>query len=424
MSLQGPIIVITGEADGALPRALESAGASPVLGSGWEKAANLLSRVTPSAIVVSQAAPLPDEAMLQEIASIVADYPLYTPLLACLEMGFLGRVPSALPLAPDATYQRIVIRLASALRVRTLHATVTRRQSLLPPQDAGADADAWRVKDSLDDATVLVTGRGRSYPGLTTAVGERVGLIGALSVETAAHYLNIRDLDGIVIGEGFGPPTLEAFLTALSEDARFRDLPVALVPDPPHTVDLMHFANIERLPGDPVAVVETFLPLVRQHALEARLKRELASLDAQGLIDPRTGLFTIAAFLSDLAQTVADAKERNADLSLARFVFPQALDQRASIDAARLVSRLVRNVDFGCRANDGSILVAFSTTGLRHAHVIARRIASVLRHTMLKPAGNPDARVDATVTLATLKQTDTVGSLLARISSPEPVAAA
>lgn len=423
MSLQGPIVVIASEVDGVLLRALESAGASPVLGTGWDKAPKLLARVAPSAIVVSQAVRPTERRMLERVAEVVAGFPLYTPVLACIETDdMLGSMPGALPMAPGATCERIVARLASALRTRTLHATVARRESLLP-QDASAVSD-WPAGDPLDDATVLVTGRGRSYPGLTTAVGERVGLIGALSVETAARYLNARDLDGIIIGEGFGPPTLEAFLTALSEDVRFCDLPVALLPEPPQAVDLTHLANLERLAGDPVAVVKAFLPLVRQHAFGARLKRELASLDAQGLIDPRTGLFTIAAFLGDLAQTIADAQVQNADLSLARFVFPPALDQRASIDAARLVSRLVRSVDFGCRANDGSILVAFSTTELRHAHVIARRIASVLRHTMLSPAGDPGGQVDASVTLATLKHTDTVESLLARIAGPEPVAAA
>lgn len=422
MSLQGPIVIIAGEVDGVLLHALESAGASPVLGTGWEKAPKLVARVVPSAIVVSQAARPTDQRMLEKVAEVIAGFPLYTPVLACAELDVLGSMPGVLPMAADATCERIVARLASALRVRTLYATVARRESQLP-HDENAASD-WPVGDPLDDATVLVTGRGRSYPGLATAVGERVGLIGALSVETAARYLNARDLDGIVIGEGFGPTTLEAFLTALSEDARFRDLPVALVPELPQAVDLSSLANLERLTGDPVAVVTAFLPLVRQHAFEARLKRELASLDAQGLIDPRTGLFTISAFLSDLAQTIADAQGQNAGLSLARFSFPPALDQRASLDAARLVSRLVRNVDFGCRANDGSLLVAFSATELRHAHVIARRIASVLRHTMLSPAGDPGGRVDASVTLASLKHTDTVESLLARVSSPEPVAAA
>ena len=35
-------------------------------------------------------------------------------------------------------------------------------------------------------------------------VGERVGLIGALAVETAAKYLASRDVDGIMVGDGFG----------------------------------------------------------------------------------------------------------------------------------------------------------------------------------------------------------------------------
>ena len=34
------------------------------------------------------------------------------------------------------------------------------------------------------------------------------------------------------------------------------------------------------------------LPLIRQHALEAYLSRTLRSIDAGGLLDPRTGLLT------------------------------------------------------------------------------------------------------------------------------------
>ncbi len=70
-------------------------------------------------------------------------------------------------------------------------------------------------------ATVLCVGRGRFYPALTTAIAERVGLIGALSVETAGHYLNARDIDGIAIGDGFGARVVDALLTVLGEDARF-----------------------------------------------------------------------------------------------------------------------------------------------------------------------------------------------------------
>jgi hypothetical protein len=89
------------------------------------------------------------------------------------------------------------------------------------------------------------------------------------------------------------------------------------------------------------------------------------------------------------------------------------------------VSRLVRSADFACRASDGSILLAFSETALRSAHVVARRIASVLRHTMLLPEGadRKPIRIDPTITLAALKAADTVESLLARVSEPVAVAA-
>src|SRR5262249_8834311 len=151
-----------------------------------------------------------------------------------------------------------------------------------------------------------------------------------------------------------------------------------------------------------------------QHAFEARLQRQLAALEAKGLLDPQTGLFTVAAFLRDLNRAVDEAKVRGNAMTLARFTFPDAVDRRANIDAARLVSRLVRSADFACRADDGSILLTFSETALRSAHVVARRIANVLRHTMLSAEGDDGrpVRVDPTVTLAALKSNDTVETLL------------
>jgi GGDEF domain-containing protein len=279
--------------------------------------------------------------------------------------------------------------------------------------------------DPIEDATVVVTGRGRGYPALTTAVGERVGLIGALSVETAAKYLNARDVDGIVIGEGFNPRTVEAFLTVLGEDSRFRDLPIAVVPEIPLGVDQGLLPNLEHIGGEPGPIVDRILPLVRQHALEARLQRQLGALETKGLLDPQTGLFTITAFLRELNRAVDEARVRGNALTLARFTFPATVDRRANMDAARLTSRLVRSADFACRASDGSILLAFAETALRSAHVVARRIANVLRHTMLTAEGDDGkpVRVDPTITLASLKANDTVESLLARVSEPVAVAA-
>jgi hypothetical protein len=86
-----------------------------------------------------------------------------------------------------------------------------------------------------------------------------------------------------------------------------------------------------------------------------------------------------------------------------------------------LFSRLVRNIDFACREQDGSILAAFTETDLRSAHVVARRIASVLRHTMLAP-GRDRRSIKPTITLATLKPTDNLSTLVARVGSYPKVA--
>ena len=105
------------------------------------------------------------------------------------------------------------------------------------------------------------------------------------------------------------------------------------------------------------------------------------------MIDPGTGLLYADAFIRDLERALREAGERGTGLSIARFSFDLAMSERAGLDAARLVSKLVRGADFACREDDGSVLVAFTETDLKHAHVVARRIASVLKHTMLAPQG-------------------------------------
>ncbi len=79
----------------------------------------------------------------------------------------------------------------------------------------------------------------------------------------------------------------------------------------------------------------------------------------------------------------------------------------------------MRQVDFACREADNSIFAVFTETDLRAAHVIARRIASVLKNTMLAPEKKRTG-IDAAVTLATLKSTDSVDSLIARVVGEAP----
>jgi PleD family two-component response regulator len=169
-------------------------------------------------------------------------------------------------------------------------------------------------------------------------------------------------------------------------------------------------------------LIERVLPFVRLQAFEGQLKRVLKSLETAGVIDPDTGLLGARAFWRDLDRAVQEAEEAGSALSVARFAFEGVTDRRSYVDAARLFSRLVRNIDFACRERDGSILAAFTETDLRSAHVVARRIASVLRQTMLSP--DPDRRaIKPTITLATLKPNDNLSTLVARVGAYPKVAA-
>ena len=87
-------------------------------------------------------------------------------------------LPDALPVSEDAPVERLIARVVSAQRLRTLHATVLgRAQTLKDERNIIAELPAG---DPLDDATVLLVGRGRHHATLSVAVGERMGVIGAL----------------------------------------------------------------------------------------------------------------------------------------------------------------------------------------------------------------------------------------------------
>jgi hypothetical protein len=112
--------------------------------------------------------------------------------------------------------------------------------------------------------------------------------------------------------------------------------------------------NLEILSGGTAQLVATALPLVRQHAFEAHLSRTMKSIDAEGLIDARTGLLTSAAFERDFASAVYQTQERGGGLSVARFAFDPA-HPRAQFDGARIISRLMRQMDFGAVLENGSV---------------------------------------------------------------------
>jgi GGDEF domain-containing protein len=421
MALQGPFVVVADSAAVDVVAALRADGAFPIVETAWVDVPAALAAVEPEAIVLADVCA--DQTQIAALSHALGDQRkankrAVTPIIARSRDDGVPILPDALVIAASAPVERIVRRLASVLRVRALHGTVLRRTDTLasrgelPPELPGSDP--------LDEATVLLVGRGRSYPALSVALGERVALIGALSVESAARTLNARDIDGIVIGDGFGPRIVEALLTVLADDVRFRDLPVAVFGGHPATIEpfCLSLPNLERTGDSAPRLAERFLPFVRMHAFGQRLRRMLKSLDAHGMIDPDTGLLGHEAFWRDLNRAVDDAETRGVGLSIARFSFDRQ-NRRTSVDAARILSRLMRQVDFACREADNSIFAVFTETDLRAAHVIARRIAAVLKNTMLAPE-KKRANIEAAVTLATLKSTDSVNSLISRVVGEAP----
>jgi len=413
------MIVVADQPAADLVDALGAAGAFPIVETKWADAPTAFVAVKPAAVVIADPGPPPSESAARMLCLQIATAKgTIVPVIARAHGDQEAAIPLALPADAALPVERLIARLQSAMRVRALHATVLRRIEMSGGQ--GGELPPLPVGDALDDATVLIVGRGPLYPQLSVAMGERVKMLGALSVETAAKHLNARDIDGIVVGDGFSPRMVEAFLTVLAQDTRFRDIPVAVIGEaPPKFADAL--PNIDHVDGDPARLTARMVPLVRMHAFEARLKRMLKSLDADGIFDPQTGLHTPEAFWRELEKTVADTTDRGTALSLARFSFDAPPEERSGFDGARLLARLIRSIDFACRDDDGAILIAFTQTDLRSAHVVARRIAGALKGTV--PARQGSAEIAAHVTLATFKPGDTRDSLMLRVLPREAVAA-
>jgi GGDEF domain-containing protein len=400
MSQQGPILLVSSGRSSSLASALSDTKLFPVIETGWSDAVHAVAELQPAAILVTGEV----EPQFAALAAQVAELKPYVPLIV---VDPAVALPSnALPLAlSGGSIERLGARLRAALRVRSLHAAVLRRLA----GDAAAQSGLHET-DPLAEATLLLIGRGKAYAALSVALGERTSVVGALSIEAAAKHLNTRDLDGIVLTEGFSPRVVDAFLTVLAEDSRFRNFPVVVALK--GVVPPCDLPNLESITGEPSRVAANALPLIRQHAFEARLSRTLKSIDAGGLLDPQTGLLTWEAFNRELTTSIAQTRSNGSGLSVARFCLGTG-HHRAHRDAARIVSRLMRRMDFGAVQDDGSILVAFPETDLRDAHMVTRRLASVMKHTI---HAKRDSRLAPEIAVATLLASDSAQSMLARLS--------
>jgi hypothetical protein len=399
MSQQGPLLLVSNHGRPAFAAALDEAQMFPLIETSFADAALAVAQVQPSAVLADMSGA--DRAQFAALATEIDARKPYLPLIAVNAEGALPE--NAIPFfASDGKFDRLPLRLRAALRIRALHITVLRRLSEEPTSHL-PDTDPAK------DATVLLIGRGGAYPALSVALGERMGVVGAFSIEAAANHLNTRDIDGIVLGEGFSARVVDAFLTVLAEDARFRNLPVVLTTD--DLAPTYAMPNLEIIHGEPADIAANALPLIRQRAFEAQLGRTLRAIDAEGLLDPHTGLLAKSVFDRDFANAVAQTLANGGGLSVARFGFDLS-HSRAQLDGARIISRLMRQMDFGAVQDDGSVIVVFADTDLHDAHGIARRLSAVMRHTATDKRGG---RSDPTVTVAALMPGDSAQSLLARL---------
>ncbi len=360
MSYHAPILVVTDDESSPTLAALTDAELFPVLASSWPEAGEAVGRLRPSAVVADGGAPVRS---LEVLARQIALLQPYVPLIA---IGTDGGLPdNVMPFSADPRdLVHLAPRLRAALRVRTLHATAMRR--LTDPSGLTELSDT----DPLQDATVLLIGRGAAYPALSVALGERVGVVGALSIEAAAKHLNVRDLDGIVLAEGFSPRVVDAFLTVLSEDTRFRHLPIVVgIPAPHGSFEL---PNLEFVDGDPARAAQA------QAALEAAAR-------AVGFADIAFQYEPIAAALHHEASTtreervlVADIGGGTSDFSLVR-VSPQRRqrrDRRDDVLASHGVH--IAGTDFDRRVDLGAILplLGYGSAGPAQPGQPAREVPS------------------------------------------------
>jgi len=96
-------------------------------------------------------------------------------------------VANALAISDEATVEQLIARVASAQRLRTLHSTVL----CAPGAQGGTQHHRGNCPPAIRSTRLpsLLVGRGRHHATLSVAIGERMGVIGALSTDTAERCL-------------------------------------------------------------------------------------------------------------------------------------------------------------------------------------------------------------------------------------------
>ena len=127
MASLGPIVVVAENPAAEAVEALGNAGAFPIVEASWADARAAIDEIQPSALLLAEPAPPPDPRLAQVLTGRIEAMSLLMPVLARLGDDGTVPIPYALAVSVKEPMSRLIDRLRSALRVRSLHATVLRR---------------------------------------------------------------------------------------------------------------------------------------------------------------------------------------------------------------------------------------------------------------------------------------------------------
>src|SRR6266446_3449788 len=128
MALLGPMAVVAENSAADLIDVLGKAGAFPIVETRWADAPAAIVEIQPVALAIADPQGTPSAAKLRAVNQCIDTRggPVM-PVIALLEQDSASTIPGALPITLDDSTDRLIARLRSALRIRTLHATVLRR---------------------------------------------------------------------------------------------------------------------------------------------------------------------------------------------------------------------------------------------------------------------------------------------------------
>jgi PleD family two-component response regulator len=226
---------------------------------------------------------------------------------------------------------------------------------------------------------------------LERVVQEQGGvLVAAFSSYVGFDHLHDETFDAVILNGAADAPRALSLCAALRRNANLADLPTLFLIDPNDTESAgkaiaRGAAAVAATEAEGVIALGWLCDAIR-----VTRRRHAAEHEGRGLRDlmgdPRTGLFTKAAFTTHLTRLADDHHATGRPLALAVLRVVQAPGARRPIErhwkkgfaeVSSLTARLMRDADSGAAIDSDTIVVAFPFTTLAKARRALRRITSV-----------------------------------------------